>query len=75
MLRLFFVVGFTTDRVAGEKVKGQGGMIVMFTYGIGMLLARRSPGALYNHLVAGPERASGLGDLLVDRRWPPRLSC
>ncbi|MDU1086104.1 MAG: MFS transporter, partial [Leclercia adecarboxylata] len=35
----FFVVGFIyTDRVAGEKVKGQAqSMIVMFTYGIGML--------------------------------------
>ncbi len=28
-------------------------MIVMFTYGIGMLLGSQISGALYNHLVAG----------------------
>ncbi|CZU54628.1 MFS transporter [Enterobacter ludwigii] len=51
----FFVVGFIyTDRVAGEKVKGQAqSMIVMFTYGIGMLLGSQISGALYNRLVAG----------------------
>lgn len=51
----FFVVGFIyTDRVAGDKVKGQAqSMIVMFTYGIGMLLGSQISGILYNHLVAG----------------------
>ena len=51
----FFVVGFIyTDRVAGEKVKGQAqSMIVMFTYGIGMLLGSQISGALYNQLVVG----------------------
>ncbi|WP_413723148.1 MFS transporter [Sodalis sp. RH23] len=51
----FFVVGFIyTDRVAGAKVKGQAqSMIVMFTYGIGMLLGSQISGALYNRLVAG----------------------
>ncbi|EPJ8275830.1 MFS transporter [Citrobacter freundii] len=51
----FFVVGFIyTDRIAGEKVKGQAqSMIVMFTYGIGMLLGSQTSGALYNRLVAG----------------------
>lgn len=51
----FFVVGFIyTDRIAGEKVKGQAqSIIVMFTYGIGMLLGSQISGALYNRLVAG----------------------
>ncbi|MEO3989615.1 MFS transporter [Pseudocitrobacter cyperus] len=51
----FFVVGFIyTDRVAGDKVKGQAqSMVVMFTYGIGMLLGSQISGALYNRLVAG----------------------
>ncbi|KAA8995877.1 MULTISPECIES: MFS transporter [Pectobacteriaceae] len=51
----FFVVGFIyTERVAGDKVKGQAqSMIVMFTYGIGMLLGSQISGALYNALVAG----------------------
>lgn len=51
----FFVVGFIyTDRVAGEQVKGQAqSMVVMFTYGIGMLLGSQISGALYNNLVAG----------------------
>lgn len=51
----FFVVGFIyTDRIAGEKVKGQAqSMIVMYTYGIGMLLGSQISGALYNRLVAG----------------------
>ncbi|MGA7508193.1 MAG: MFS transporter [Erwinia billingiae] len=51
----FFVVGFIyTDRIAGDKVKGQAqSMIVMFTYGIGMLLGSQISGVLYNSLVAG----------------------
>lgn len=51
----FFVVGFIyTDRIAGEKVKGQAqSMVVMFTYGVGMLLGSQISGALYNRLVAG----------------------
>ena len=56
----FFVVGFIyTDRIAGEKVKGQAqSLIVMFTYGIGMLLGSQISGALYNHLVAGQVSAA-----------------
>lgn len=48
----FFVIGFIyTDRVAGTQVKGQAqSLIVMFTYGIGMLLGSQISGALYNHL-------------------------
>ena len=48
----FFVIGFIyTDRVAGSQVKGQAqSLIVMFTYGIGMLLGSQISGALYNHL-------------------------
>lgn len=55
----FFVVGFIyTDRVAGEQVKGQAqSMVVMFTYGIGMLLGSQISGALYNNLVAGQATA------------------
>ncbi|WP_336778188.1 MFS transporter [Pantoea sp. USHLN256] len=55
----FFVVGFIyTDRVAGEKVKGQAqSMVVMFTYGIGMLLGSQISGALYNRLIAGQASA------------------
>ncbi len=54
------MVGFIyTDRIAGEKVKGQAqSMIVMFTYGIGMLLGSQISGALYNHLVAGQVSAA-----------------
>ncbi|MEI7253392.1 MFS transporter [Dickeya dadantii] len=49
----FFVIGFIyTDRVAGDKVKGQAqSLIVMFTYGIGMLLGSQISGALYNRLL------------------------
>jgi len=48
----FFVIGFIyTDRVAGAQVKGQAqSLIVMFTYGIGMLLGSQISGALYNRL-------------------------
>ncbi|EJL91867.1 MFS transporter, partial [Pantoea sp. GM01] len=55
----FFVVGFIyTDRIAGEKVKGQAqSMVVMFTYGIGMLLGSQISGALYNRLIAGQASA------------------
>lgn len=62
----FFVVGFIyTDRIAGEKVKGQAqSMIVMFTYGIGMLLGSQISGALYNR-GGGAGGSSGLGDVLV----------
>ena len=48
----FFVIGFIyTDRIAGEKIKGQAqSMVVLFTYGIGMLLGSQVSGALYNRL-------------------------
>lgn len=51
----FFVVGFIyIDCVVGEKVKGQvQSMIVMFIYGIGMLLGLQIFGVLYNYLVVG----------------------
>ena len=63
----FFVVGFIyTDRVAGEKVKGQAqSMIVMFTYGIGMLLGSQISGALYNR-GGRAGRSAGVGHVLVD---------
>ncbi len=48
-------------------------MIVMFTYGIGMLLGSQISGALYNHLVAG-QSVPQAGDSGGSRRWPPRLS-
>ncbi|MFS2224222.1 MFS transporter [Pantoea sp. B65] len=50
----FFVIGFIyTDRVAGEKIKGQAqSLILMFTYGIGMFLGSQISGALYNMLFA-----------------------
>ncbi len=66
----FFVVGFIyTGRVAGEKVKGQAqSMIVMFTYGIGMLLGSHISGALYNQRVAGQTGGSGACAAVVD--WP-----
>jgi nucleoside transporter len=68
----FFVVGFIyTDRVAGAKVKGQAqSMIVMFTYGIGMLLGSQISGALYNHLVAGQT----LPQAWVTFWWIPAIS-
>lgn len=68
----FFVVGFIyTDRVAGEKVKGQAqSMIVMFTYGIGMLLGSQISGALYNHLVVGKT----LPQAWVTFWWIPAIS-
>ena len=49
----FFVIGFIyTDRVAGAQVKGQAqSLVVMFTYGIGMLLGSQISGSLYNHLL------------------------
>ncbi len=56
MLRLLLCGGLYlhANRVAGEKVKGQAqSMVVMFTYGIGMLLGSQISGALYNRLVAG----------------------
>lgn len=68
----FFVVGFIyTDRVAGDKVKGQAqSMIVMFTYGIGMLLGSQISGALYNHLVASQHNLQSW----VPFWWIPALS-
>ncbi|PKH26695.1 MFS transporter [Enterobacterales bacterium CwR94] len=49
----FFVIGFIyADRVAGREVKGQAqSLVVMFTYGVGMLLGSQISGALYNRFV------------------------
>ncbi|MCV9877991.1 MFS transporter [Brenneria izbisi] len=48
----FFVIGFIyTDRIAGEKIKGQAqSMVVLFTYGVGMLLGSQVSGVIYNRL-------------------------
>lgn len=48
----FFVIGFIyTDRVAGNKVKGQAqSLVVLFTYGVGMLLGSQISGALFNYM-------------------------
>jgi hypothetical protein len=52
--------------VAGEKVKGQAqSMIVMFTYGIGMLLGSQIPARCITAWWPA-DRAAGVGDLLVD---------
>ena len=68
----FFVVGFIyTDRIAGEKVKGQAqSMVVMFTYGIGMLLGSQISGALYNNLVAG----QGTAENWATFWWVPAIA-
>lgn len=68
----FFVVGFIyTDRIAGEKVKGQAqSMVVMFTYGIGMLLGSQISGALYNRLIAGQGTAQNWATFW----WIPALA-
>jgi len=68
----FFVVGFIyTDRIAGEKVKGQAqSMVVMFTYGIGMLLGSQISGALYNRLIAG----QGTAESWATFWWIPAIA-
>ena len=49
----FFVIGFIyTDKVAGEKVKGQAqSLLVLFTYGVGMLIGSQISGMLFNSIV------------------------
>ena len=48
----FFVVGFIyTDKVADEKIRGQAqSMVVLFTYGLGMLLGSQISGSLFNSM-------------------------
>lgn len=48
----FFVVGFIyTDKVADEKIKAQAqSLVVLFTYGIGMLLGSQISGYLFNNM-------------------------
>ncbi|MDG2957287.1 MFS transporter [Exercitatus varius] len=50
----FFVVGFMyTDKVADEKIHGQAqSLVVLFTYGLGMLLGSQISGGLYNNMFA-----------------------
>lgn len=57
---LFFVIGFIyTDKVAGDKVKGQAqSLLVLFTYGIGMLIGSQISGALFNHMVTAEGAAA-----------------
>jgi len=49
----FFVIGFIyTDKAAGERVKGQAqSLLVLFTYGIGMLIGSQISGAVFNQSV------------------------
>ncbi len=59
--------------VAGEKVKGQAqSMIVMFTYGIGMLLGSQISGAFYNRLWPGRPFLQAWVTFCGSRRWLPR---
>lgn len=48
----FFVVGFIyTDKVADEKIRGQAqSMVVLFTYGLGMLFGSQISGGLFNNM-------------------------
>ncbi|KGQ70847.1 MFS transporter [Chelonobacter oris] len=50
----FFVVGFIyTDKVANERVRAQAqSLVVLFTYGIGMLLGSQISGGLFNRMFA-----------------------
>lgn len=67
----FFVVAFMyTDRVAGPNVKGQGqGLIVMLTYGLGLLLGSQLSGALYAH-ATGTGSVPSLGAWREFWWWP-----
>lgn len=53
----FFVIGFIyTDKVAGEKVKGQAqSLLVLFTYGLGMLIGSQISGAVFNRSVTAED--------------------
>lgn len=59
----FFVVGFIyTDKVASTKIKAQAqSMVVLFTYGIGMLLGSQISGHLFNNMFTH----SGQGELPI----------
>lgn len=48
----FFVVGFMyTDKVANEKIRAQAqSLVVLFTYGLGMLLGSQISGGLFNSM-------------------------
>ncbi|RWR02489.1 major facilitator transporter [[Pantoea] beijingensis] len=49
----FFVIGFIyTDKVAGKRIKGQAqSLLVLFTYGLGMLIGSQISGAIFNRSV------------------------
>jgi nucleoside transporter len=56
----FFVTGYLyTDKVAGEKIKGQAqGLIIMFTQGIGMFVGSFFAGNLFNSTITETGEAS-----------------
>lgn len=56
----FFVIGFIyTDKVADSRVKGQAqSLLVLFTYGIGMLVGSQISGALFNRMVTAQGEAA-----------------
>jgi len=70
----FFVIGFIyTDKVAGNKVKGQAqSLLVLFTYGLGMLIGSQISGAVFNRSVTaqGPEALAQWQDFW----WLPAIA-
>lgn len=70
----FFVIGFIyTDKVAGNKVKGQAqSLLVLFTYGLGMLIGSQISGAVFNRSVT----AQGAEGLLQWQQfwWMPAIA-
>lgn len=70
----FFVIGFIyTDKVAGNKVKGQAqSLLVLFTYGLGMLIGSQISGAVFNRSVTA-EGAEALAQW-QDFWWLPAIA-
>ncbi|WP_455648307.1 MFS transporter [Lonepinella koalarum] len=70
----FFVVGFIyTDKVANEKVRAQAqSLVVLFTYGIGMLLGSQISGYLFNNMFSH----DGVGELNIWANfwWIPAIA-
>ncbi|TYG34732.1 nucleoside permease [Lonepinella koalarum] len=70
----FFVVGFIyTDKVADEKVRAQAqSLVVLFTYGIGMLLGSQISGYLFNNMFT--HDGIGESDIWATFWWIPAIA-
>lgn len=72
---LFVTAFIYTEKIAGESAKGQAqGIVMFFTYGLGMLIGAQVAGHIFNAFPAAPAGGLSLADWQSFWRYPLALA-